>query len=98
MSIRVHPWLILVFGGRRKFENGPKTAFWAFWGALEGLQTRFSTVPTSSESRETQIHANGGIRRGFSAGKQEICMKTGGETGLHLVFLLFPVFLLSRAF
>ena len=25
-------------------------------------------------------------------------MKTGGERGLHRVFLLFPVFLLSRGF
>jgi hypothetical protein len=37
-------------------------------------------------------------RRGIYAGKQEICMKTGGGTGSYRVFLLFPVFLLIRGF
>ena len=49
-------------------------------GVLEGLRGRF--LP--------QMDANSrkwGIRRGISAGKQEICMKTGGEKGIHRVFL-----------
>ena len=58
-------------------------------GAPEGMQTRFSTA---NGRKFTQM----GIGKGISAGKQEICMKTGGETGLHRVFLLFPVFLLSQ--
>ena len=53
------------------------------------MQTRFSTA---NGRKFTQM----GIGKGISAGKQEICMKTGGETGLHRVFLLFPVFLLSQ--
>ena len=47
---------------------------------------------------EPQMDANGhkwGTRKRFSAGKQEMGTKTGGETGLHRVFLLFPVFLLG---
>ena len=137
MSIRVHPWLVLGFGGPKRTESGeklrnarntrkikmglvrfgaetarrprrgglqparrpkigqkgPKMAqngILGRFGAPEGMQTRFSTA---NGRKFTQM----GIGKGISAGKQEIFMKTGGETGLHRVFLLFPVFLFPTA-
>ena len=86
IAIRVYPWLDrnprsevrdrwperLIYVDLREFA-----VVFGVLGALEGLQTRFSTVPTSFESRETQIHANEGSGGNLSrntgnlAGKQE---------------------------
>ena len=100
--IRVHPWL--VFG--LAYARGPKSEigglerlicvnlcpFAVVFGVPEAPEGQIRAENGNFNRKWTRMDANEDWRRGFSAGKQEFCRKTGGDGGLNPVFLYVPCF------